>query len=156
MGMREQIIKALITKQGDTFRAAVDGRNVGSLNLATRGPYSTLTTVAPDMQRRGIATQLYQAAEDDLGRPLVPSPMGLSDSAAAFWKRRLSEVDPEQKQKLLGEAAKIGAEAGIPKSAADRMRSLGWAGDLPGIAGLAAVPPTLGAFTRQDSYEARP
>jgi GNAT superfamily N-acetyltransferase len=122
----------VISKRGDALHAEVDGKKVGSLNMSWRGPYATSVEVAPNMQRQGIATQLYQGAEGILGRPMVPSPLGLSDSASALWKRRLSEMEPQQKQDLLREAVQIGHEAGVPKSAADRMRKLGWDEDTGG------------------------
>jgi len=115
----------VISKRGDALHAEINGKKVGELNLSWRGPYATSTEVAPNMQRQGVATQLYQAAEGVIGRPMLPSPMGLSDSASAFWKRKLSDLDPQQKQDLLREAVQIGSDAGVPKSAADRMRKLG-------------------------------
>lgn len=124
-GMIAQKGDVSISKKGDQFIAEVDGKRVGSMSLSWRGPYATSVEVASDARRRGIATHLYDAAESVLGRPVVPSPLGISDEAMKLWKRRLSGLDPETRDALLKEAAQIGADAGVGKSALARMRSLG-------------------------------
>lgn len=115
-----------ISKRGDSFIAEIDGVRVGELSLSWRGAYATSVEVNAAYRRRGIATKLYAAAERTIGRGMIPSPMGMSDDAVRFWKRRLSEMEPEQKQAALQEALDIGVSAGIPKSARERVDALGY------------------------------
>lgn len=126
-----------VRKVGDRLVAEMDGKPVGEMNLSWRGPYATSVTVRPEAQRRGIASQMYQAAEDTIGRPLVPSPLGLSDSAIALWKSRLGGMEPEQAQKLLRESAAIGQEAGVGKSSTSLLQKLGLRDEM----GSLSVPP---------------
>jgi len=115
----------VISKRGDQLIAELDGKPVGAMSLSWRGPYATSVEVAGSARRQGVATQLYDAAETVLGRSVIPSPLGISDEAMKLWKRRLSGLDPEARQALLKEAARIGADAGVGRSAAERMRKLG-------------------------------
>ena len=111
----------------ETFRVVIDGKRVGQMNLTLKrsAPYATSITVEGP-RRIGIATALYDAAEKVLGRRLIPSPLGLSDSAIAFWKNRLAKMEPEEKQALLAESLKVGQEAGVGKSARQRVDQLGY------------------------------
>ena len=96
-----------------------------NLTLKRSAPYATSVQVMGE-RRLGVATALYDAAEKVLGRKLIPSPLGLSPEAIAFWKNRLSKMEPEEKQALLAESLKVGQEAGVAKSARDRVDSLGY------------------------------
>ena len=111
----------------ETYRAVIDGKRVGLMNLTLKraAPYATSITVEGP-RRLGIATALYDAAEKVLGRRLIPSPLGLSDSAIAFWKNRLAKMEPEEKQALLAESLAVGQEAKVGKSARQRVDQLGY------------------------------
>jgi hypothetical protein len=118
-----------IIKDGETYRAEQDGRRVAELNLSWRGPYATSVTVSGP-RRTGIATKLYDAIEQNIGRRLVPSPLGLTPDATAFWKARLSKMDPAERQAVLDEMVSIGQSAGVGKSAAQRAEMLGYSPNL--------------------------
>ena len=111
----------------ETFIAVVDGKRVGQMNLTLKrsAPYATSIEVT-GQRRLGVATALYDAAEKVLGRRLIPSPLGLSDSAVAFWKNRLGKMEPEEKQALLAESLKVGQDAKVGKSARQRVDQLGY------------------------------
>lgn len=110
----------------ETFNAMLNGKRVGQMNITTgrAAPYATSTVVDPAARRQGVATALYDAAEKVLGRRLIPSPLGLSDDAMAFWKKRLSAMD--DKQALLHEMVTVGRDAGVPKSSRERANRLGY------------------------------
>ena len=76
----------------ETFEARIDGKKVGTLNVSPRGPYTSSVSVDPGAQRKGVASAMYNAAEAALGRPMVPSPMGMSSNAIGFWKNRMAEM----------------------------------------------------------------
>lgn len=116
----------VVSKVGDSLFAEVDGVRVGELALSWRGAYATSVEVNSAYRRRGIATKLYDAAEAVIGRVMIPSPMGMSDDAVRFWKRRLSKFGAAEKQSMLQEALDIGVSAGISKSARDRVDELGY------------------------------
>jgi len=111
----------------ETFRITVDGKRVGEMHLTLKraAPYATSVSVIGE-RRLGVATALYDAAEKVLGRRLIPSPLGLSPEAIAFWKNRLGKMEPGEKQALLAEALKIGQDAGVGRTARDRVDSLGY------------------------------
>ncbi len=55
-----------------------------------RGDYLTSIHVDNKYRRRGIASNLYDAIEDDIGAKLRPSPTYQSPDAIALWSNRLS------------------------------------------------------------------
>lgn len=110
----------------ETFRAVANGKPIGQLNLTLKRAAPYATSVAVNEKRQGVATALYDAAEKKLGRRLIPSPLGLSPDAIAFWKSRLAKIDPDEKQALLAEALKVGQDAGVGKSARERVHQLGY------------------------------
>jgi GNAT superfamily N-acetyltransferase len=118
-----------IIKRGDELIAEIDGKKVGSMSLSWRGPYATSVEVGQAARRKGIATQLYDAAEEIIGRRMIPSPLGMTDDAVRLWKRRLSVLDPAEKQALLREVVDIADGAGVGKSARERMAKLGFEDD---------------------------
>lgn len=136
----------VISKRGDEILASVDGAKAGQLSLSWRAPYATSVEVDAKFRRRGVATKLYDAAEEVIGRKLFPSPLGMSDDAIRFWKRRLSNLDGAEKQALLSEAVTVGASAGVARSATERMVRLGYtAGD-----GTAIEPPFYASRSMDD------
>jgi len=114
-----------------TYVAELDGRRVGSLNVSPRAAYASSVQVLPDARRQGVASALYDAAEADLGRRMMPSPLGMSDDAMAFWQRRLSGLSDSERRALLQEAVDVGQQAGVGRSATERMAQLGWQPETP-------------------------
>jgi len=110
----------------ESFEAWIDGKKVGTLNVSPQGPHTSSVTVEPSAQRKGVATALYNAAEAALGRRMTPSPMGMSGDAIAFWKNRMADMAPEEKQAILQEALDKGIEQKIGKSARARVDALGY------------------------------
>ena len=115
-----------ISKSGEEFVAKVDGKAVARMSLSWRGPYATSVEVDGQHRRKGLATKLYDTVEKFLGRRMIPSPLGISDEANALWKRRLSDMSPEERQSILQEAVDIGRDAGVGKSTLERMQKLGY------------------------------
>jgi hypothetical protein len=111
----------------ETFRVTTeDGQRLGELRIITRhgAPYATGVQVGP--KRQGIATALYDAAEAVLGRRMVPSPLGISDEAIAFWRARLSRLEPSEKQAILAETLRMGQEARVGKNTRKLVDRLGY------------------------------
>jgi len=115
----------------ETFNATVDGRRIGQMNLTLKRSAPYATSMSSDLRKQGVMAALHDAAERVLGRRLIPSPMGLSDDAIAFWKNRLGKMEPEEKQALLAEMVKVGEEAGVAKSSRERADRLGYRGGSP-------------------------
>ena len=84
-----------------------NGEKVGAISYAPR-PDGTWRVsgveVAPEYQRQGIATAAYDAVEQIVGQPVVPSG-SQSEAGAAFWESR-KEAEPVT-SKPMPEAAPI-------------------------------------------------
>jgi len=118
---------SIYKQYGDTYIAEHNGQRVGEMNLSSRAPYATRVEVHPDFRRMGIASKLYDVAESDIGRKMMPSPLGLSDDATKMWKKRLNNYDDMgQRADIVREAVNVGRAAGVGKSAANRMMPFGY------------------------------
>ena len=110
-GLRPNIIKRgagqYDVRVGDTF--------AGTASVAADGnkPFMSAVALEPGFQRQGIGTEIYNTVEQDIGRKLVPSPLGLTPEATAFWKKRLASASPQERAALLDEAASLGRGYGI-------------------------------------------
>lgn len=93
--------------------ALVDGKNVGTVNLSENHPYISSIFVEPEYRGKGIGAALYGEAETVLGRPLVPSPLGLSEDAKKMWQKNLSTMSPDEAKKIIDEAWAIGRGYGV-------------------------------------------
>jgi GNAT superfamily N-acetyltransferase/predicted ABC-type ATPase len=134
-------------RAADSYEVFSGDKRVATAGLSWRGAYLTSIDVDPAFRRKGVATHLYDQIEADIGRKLFPSPLGLTDEATSFWKRRLADLEPAEKQALLDEAVRVGDEAGVPKSARERMESLGWEeGRVP----IAETPEAVTARTESE------
>jgi GNAT superfamily N-acetyltransferase len=118
---------SIYKQYNDTYIAEHEGQKVGEMNLSSRAPYATSVEVHPQFRRMGIASKLYDAAERDIGRKMMPSPLGLSSDATQMWKKRLNDYDdPTQKADIVREAINVGRSAGVGKSSAERMMPFGY------------------------------
>lgn len=118
---------SIYKQYGNTYIAEHNGQKVGEMNLSSRAPYATSVEVHPNFRRMGIASKLYDVAESDIGRKMMPSPLGLSDDATKMWKKRLNNYDDMgQMADIVREAVNVGRAAGVGKSAANRMMPFGY------------------------------
>jgi GNAT superfamily N-acetyltransferase len=125
--IHQEVGLSIYKQYGDTYIAEMNGQKVGEMNLSSRAPYASSVEIHPNFRRQGIASKLYDIAEKDIGRKMMPSPLGLSEAATAMWKNRLSSYDdPKQKADLIREAVGVGRGAGIGKSAEKRMMPFGF------------------------------
>jgi hypothetical protein len=115
-----------IWKQGESFQARFDNKVIADMEISWRGPYATSVSVGEGWQRKGIATSLYDSAEQTIGQRMIPSPLGLSDSAQGFWKQRLQRYSADERQDVLERAVAIGENSKIGRSARQRMSELGY------------------------------
>lgn len=126
----------------DSFEIMVGGQRAGDLVLAPGGqPFVDRVEVLPAFRRQGAATAAYEQVESVLGRPLVPSPLGLSEEATAFHKARLAAMPPQEALALLEESRQIGRTFGISEDhLADRL------GPLDAAARTAPAAPVITPF----------
>lgn len=103
-----------------TYRVT-EGQVRAELNVAPNEPYASSVQVPGGMQRQGIATALYDAAERDLGRRMFPSPLGLTSDAQQFWIDRLSRIPQAEALALLDEAQVSGDARNVGRSTAERL-----------------------------------
>jgi ribosomal protein S18 acetylase RimI-like enzyme len=67
-------------KDGDKY--------VGEARLSHTGEYVVDLGIQPEYRRKGIASELYDHIEKDLGTKLKPSPVYQTDAGKAFWEAR--------------------------------------------------------------------
>lgn len=105
----------IVPRGNGMYDVRVDGKFAGTASVAGDGekPFLSAINIEPEFQRRGIGSALYESIEKDLGRPLVPSPLGLTDEATSFWQKRLRDMPPDKVAELLDEAMGIGRSYGI-------------------------------------------
>jgi GNAT superfamily N-acetyltransferase len=110
------------THQG-AYDISVGGRPAGNVSMAPNGrPFVDRIQIDPAFQRQGVGGQVYDQLEETLGVPLVPSPLGLSDEAQGFWRKRLDALPPDQARHRIDEAMGYGQEFGV--DAYDRLNPL--------------------------------
>jgi GNAT superfamily N-acetyltransferase len=103
-----------VERRGKTLADAyVGGKFAGQIGLADGGPFVSSVTVEPEFRKQGVGAALYKEAEAMAGRPLVPSPLGLTDDATRVWKKRLAKMAPEDANRLIDESMEIGRGYGI-------------------------------------------
>jgi predicted GNAT family acetyltransferase len=95
-GIEAALKPVKITSTGDsTINAFIGNKLVGRLILTTEGDdkHNSVFKVAvePEYRGRGVATQMYQHAEKELGSPLRPS-TALTDDGYAFWNHYRPEA----------------------------------------------------------------
>jgi len=71
-----------------TYVAKIGGAEVGRLNLDDSNEYPVSVRVEPEHRRKGVATALYDFAENDLGKKLKRSPTRVTQDGDAFLRAR--------------------------------------------------------------------
>ncbi|WOB06453.1 LPD38 domain-containing protein [Piscinibacter gummiphilus] len=112
------------------FEAKVGKRTVGKLSVwrdSNNDLVPQNVVVDPRYRQRGIARQMYEAAEAANGEKLKPA-VSLSDDAFEFWKRFRPEAVAGDlrhiKDKLVGQRAKKGDHEGVITQASGRGATL--------------------------------
>ena len=104
-----------------SYDAFVGGQKAGNMSVSSSGPFASPTVVEPDFRRKGVATALYDQAERDMGRRMIPSPLGLSDDAVQFWRSRFAAMPDHEAAALIREAQAVGESMGIGKHSSERL-----------------------------------
>jgi GNAT superfamily N-acetyltransferase len=147
-----QAYVALTPTHEGAFDISVGGRPAGSVSMAPNGrPFVDRIQIDPAFQRQGVGGQVYDQIEETLGVPLVPSPLGLSDEAQGFWRKRLASLDPAIAQTRINQAMDYGHEFGV--DAYDRLTPLRASAPEPSLASIIADAEAQGV--RLDVSEGR-
>ncbi len=104
-----------------SYDAFVGGQKAGNMSVSSSGPFASPTVVEPNFRRQGVATALYDQAEKDMGRRMIPSPLGLSDEAVQFWRSRFAAMPEHEAATLIREAQAVGESMGIGKHSSERL-----------------------------------
>jgi len=96
------------------FSVMVNGEKAGEITLAPDGaPFVDRVQLSDDWRGKGVAEAAYDQIEQQIGRTLVPSPLGLTEDASRFWAKRLDRMSPEQRAAAIDEAFQIGRGFGL-------------------------------------------
>lgn len=103
-----------ISKNGPRYEVHSGDKFVGSAGVVDEhsSPFVSVVNLEKEFRKQGIAKKLYDFIEKDLGKKLIPSPLGLSPDAVSFWQKRLSKLPPAQREAILDEAFGIGKSYG--------------------------------------------
>lgn len=115
-----------IVRKSPTMADAYMGDNfAGTISVSSRFPFVSGVEVPAEYRGRGIGRALYAEAEEMAGKPLFPSPLGLTDDALRVWRRRLEKMPPEEANRLLDDSQNAGEAYGIsPARVAERLAPL--------------------------------
>lgn len=119
-----------LVRDGDreaSFDIFIMGEKAGSLTVI--GPpgarFIDLVMLRPGFQRQGRGERFYDAVEREIGEPLVPSPLGLSEPVIKIWKRRLAKLPADEVEAMLDRARAVGMTYGVrPQHIDDRFAPL--------------------------------
>lgn len=103
----------VIRPREGAYQAVVDGEVVGNMSISPMGPFASPVTINPSFRRQGVATAIYDQAERDIGRRIIPSPLGLTEDARAFWRHRLASMPEHEARALVNESVSIGEREGL-------------------------------------------
>lgn len=100
--------------------------HLGNVSAVSGHPFIDLIMLKPEHKGKGLAKHIYNALERKLKRPIVPSPLGLSETATRVWQKRLAKLPAEHAKQLLDESFKLGMGYGIknPQHIIDRLQPL--------------------------------
>jgi hypothetical protein len=121
-------VKLVAEHEGSGFYNIIHkatGERIGTVSRAGDHPFiSSIRLVSH--RGEGLAKHIYNALEKKIKRPIVPSPLGLSDNATRVWKKRLAKLPAEHAKQLLDESFKLGLTYGIkdPQHIIDRLQPL--------------------------------
>jgi GNAT superfamily N-acetyltransferase len=103
----------LMQKGPRSIDAYSGGRYAGGINISESNPFATSIHVEPEFRKLGLGKSLYSAAEKQIGEDLVPSPLGLSEEAKAFWRKELAAMPRETAEAVIARSREIGRGYGI-------------------------------------------
>jgi len=117
------------------FRVRHGGEPAGTISVAKNGSGNFVSAANLDEPfiGRGIGSEAYNLIENEIGRKLAPSPLGISPTATKFWQKRLKEMSPEDRSNLFAQTREAGASYNLPERDVN-MR-------LYGIGGPESLPP---------------
>jgi hypothetical protein len=97
------------------FDVFVDGKPAGQMQVTGR-PGSFFmddANLSKEFQGKGYGASAYDLIEQQIGENLIPSPIGLSDAAASFWRKRLNSMSPEKRSETVGAYSEALGSLGI-------------------------------------------
>lgn len=103
----------IVRKTPTMADAYIDDVFAGTVSLSENHPFVSAINVEPQYRGQGIGRELYAEAEKMAGKPLFPSPLGLTDDAVRMWKKRLASMPSDDAQRLLDAAQAAGEGYGI-------------------------------------------
>ena len=117
------------------FRVFHGDEPAGTISVAKNGTGNFISAANLDEPfiGKGIGREAYNLIENEIGRKLAPSPLGISPTASKFWQKRLNEMPAEEKANLFAQTREAGASYGLPERDVNLR--------LFGIGGLDSLPP---------------
>lgn len=98
---------------------------IGTVSMVPQGHPFVDSVRLTAHRGEGLAKHVYNELEKHIGRPVLPSPLGLSDSATRFWKKRLSKLPADRAKQLLDDSLQAGLTYGIkPEHIIERLQPL--------------------------------
>jgi hypothetical protein len=129
------------------FRVFVGDNNAGTISIAKggQGDFVSAAYLEPQFTGKRYGMDAYNQIEQQIGRRLVPSPLGLSANARPFWRRRLAEMSEEERQDVFRRSYNAGIGYGVPdRDVRLRLYEVGGGNALDALDG---VTPNLGGET---------
>lgn len=129
------------------FRVFVGDNNAGTISIAKsgQGDFVSAAYLEPQFTGKRYGMDAYNQIEQQIGRRLVPSPLGLSANARPFWRRRLAEMSEEERQDVFRRSYNAGIGYGVPdRDVRLRLYEVGGGNALDALDGVA---PNLGGET---------
>ncbi len=104
-------------KTGQFFRVSDGGTDAGFIQMQPNPqtgevmPFVGMSGIDPTMQGQGIGTAAYNQLAQQVP-DLVPSPLGLSESATKLWRNRIAGMSPNDADAALNRSADYGVSMG--------------------------------------------
>jgi hypothetical protein len=99
------------------FRVLHEQAPAGTISVAKggKGNFVSAASIDPNFIGKGIGREAYNLIEQELGKKLAPSPLGLSPNAVRFWQKRSKEMSPEERLDLINRSREAGRDYGLPE-----------------------------------------
>jgi len=114
-------------KRGQFFRVSDGGNEAGFIQMQPNPqtgevmPFVGMSGIDPTLQGQGIGSAAYNQLAQQVP-DLVPSPLGLSESATKLWRNRIAGMNPSEAEAVLARSSEYGLSMG--ESAEDIARRL--------------------------------
>lgn len=118
------------------FRVFYGNENAGTISVARDGAgnFVSAASLNDPFIGKGIGNAAYDLIENEIGRKLAPSPLGISPIATKFWQKRLKEMSLEDQANLFAQTREAGKSYGLPERDVNlRLFGIGGADSLPSI-----------------------